>query len=64
MKINTDWLLATFNLKLPSASVEVPFEVPFSVMETPGSGIPLASVTTPLTGVDTAILYDENVVFL
>ncbi|MNS67282.1 hypothetical protein D3C72_1005300 [compost metagenome] len=56
--------MATFNLKLPSASVEVPFVVPFSVIETPGKGMPFESVTTPFTGVEIRLLYTENVVLV
>ncbi|MND43652.1 hypothetical protein D3C80_344490 [compost metagenome] len=42
-------LSSTFKLNFPSASVVVPVLDPFTVTETPGSGVPLLSNTDPLT---------------
>jgi hypothetical protein len=53
LNVNTDDVPDTLSLKFPVLSVTVPFEVPFSLIETPIKGSPLLSTTLPLTGVDT-----------
>ena len=39
---------ATFNLKLPSKSVTVPFDVPFSITVAPMTPSPRSSTTVPV----------------
>jgi hypothetical protein len=39
----------TFNEKLPSKSVIVPLDVPFSITLAPGKGNPVLSTITPFT---------------
>ena len=43
------WVFGISNLNVPSAPVEVPSVVPFTITVTPGRGLPLESTTLPCT---------------
>src|SRR6187551_3763533 len=48
-KIRTAFSSSTFNENFPEASVEVPTDVPLTMMLTPGKPEPVSSVTVPVT---------------